>query len=99
MKYLMLILAISALTACQTATELQNASSRGLANSYSCGQINNAFAAYEVDKNSFMALKEIAVMSGLVIQQTPETDPSSYYQTVKTAANVALLVQGCPVRA
>ena len=97
MKYL-LILAIALLTACQTASELQNASSKGLANSYSCGQINNAFAAYEVDKNSFVALQQIAVMSGVVIQQTPDSEPSSYYEYIKAAANVALLVQGCPQR-
>lgn len=85
--------------ACQTANELQNASSRSLANSYSCGQINGAFAAYEADKTSFAALKQIAVMSGLKIDPISTTDANSYYETVKASANVALLVQGCPPRA
>ena len=96
MKYLLSILMITTLTACQTATELKNASSKGLANSYSCGQINAALSAYETDKTSFMALKQIAVMSGLVIEQNAETKASSYYENVKAAATIALLVKGCP---
>ena len=99
MKYLLAILMVVTLTACQTATELQNASSKGLANIYSCGQINAAFAAYEADKTSFAALEEIAAMSGLVIDKSTETDASSYYDNVKSAASIALLVQGCPPRA
>ncbi len=89
---------MTTLTACQSAYELQNASSKGLANSYSCGQINGVFAAYEADKTSFMALKQIAEVSGLVIDQTSATDASSYYESAKAAANIALLVQGCPAR-
>jgi hypothetical protein len=96
MKYLVLIIMITVLTACQTATELQNAYSKGLANSYSCGQINAAFIAYEADKSSFIALKQIAEMSGLVIGQGSEMDANSYFNDVKAAANIALLVQGCP---
>lgn len=87
------------LTGCQTATELQNASSKGFANSYSCGQINAAFSAYEADKTSFAALEQIATMSGLVIEQGSKANASSYYENAKAAANVALLVQGCPPRA
>jgi uncharacterized lipoprotein YajG len=99
MKNLLLIFTLFLLTACQTAYELQSASSKGVANSFSCGQINGAFAAYEADKNSFMALKQIAVMSGLVIKPTSTADASSYYEGAKAAANIALLVQGCPPRA
>jgi hypothetical protein len=99
MKYLLAILMLVTLTACQTATELQNASSKGLANIYSCGQINAAFAAYESDKTSFAALEQIAEMSGLVINKSTETDASSYYESIKSAASVALLVQGCQPRA
>ncbi|MFT4941910.1 MAG: hypothetical protein ACI88A_004981 [Paraglaciecola sp.] len=99
MKQILLILTIVTLTACQSAYELQNAYSKGLANSYSCKQINNAFSAYEADKTSFMALKEIAVMSGLEIGKISETDASSYYDSAKAAANIALLAQGCPIKA
>ncbi len=103
MKNLLLILAsvlmVTALSACQSAAELQNASTKGLANSYSCEQINAALNAYEADKSSFAALKEIATMSGLVIEQSSEVDTSSYYDNVKSAATIALLVQGCPARA
>lgn len=98
MKYLLFVLSVTTLTACQSAYELQNASTKGLANSYSCGQINGAFAAYEADKNSFMALKEVAEVSGLVIKPSATTDASSYYENAKAAANIALLVQGCPPR-
>lgn len=99
MKYLFSIVIFITLTACQTATELQNASSKSLANSYSCGQINAAFSAYEADKTSFIALKQIAVMSGLVIDKSAGMDVSSYYENVKSAASIALIVQGCPPRA
>jgi|TARA_B110000908_G_C10029680_1_gene346812 uncharacterized protein YceK len=98
MKYLLLILMTFVLTACQTVTELRNASSKGLANSYSCEQINAALTAYEADKTSFVALKQIATMSGLAIGPSSETDASSYYDNVKSASSIALLVQGCPPR-
>ena len=97
MKHIFLILIITALTACQSATELQNVYSKDLANSYSCKQINGALSAYEADRTSFATLKQIAVMSGLVIEPSSK-DASSYYENVKSAANVALLVQGCPPR-
>ncbi|ALO34186.1 hypothetical protein CMT41_05155 [Colwellia sp. MT41] len=96
MKYLLSVLMIVVLSACQSATELQSAYSKGLANSYSCGQITSALAAYEADKTSFATLKQIAEMSGLVITPSAETDASSYYENVKSAATVAMLVQGCP---
>ena len=98
MKHLLLILSISTLAACQSAYELQNASSKGLANSYSCGQINGAFTAYEADKTSFNALKQIAEVSGLAMGQTVPSNVSSYYESAKAAANIALLVQGCQPR-
>tara|TARA_R110002167_G_scaffold195489_4_gene398238 strand:+ start:1382 stop:1681 length:300 start_codon:yes stop_codon:yes gene_type:complete len=98
MKYLLLFISITGLLACQSAYELQSASTKGLANSYSCGQINAAFSAYEADKTSFMALKEIAVVSGLEIKPTAATEASSYYESAKAAANIALIVQGCPPR-
>jgi hypothetical protein len=98
MKHVLLIPMIVTLTACQTAYELQNAASKGFANSYSCGQINGALSAYEADKTSFMALKQIAVMSGLEIDPKSTGNASSYYESVKATANVALLVQGCSPR-
>ena len=98
MKYLLLILISVALTACQTTTELQNAYSKGLANSYSCEQINAAFDAYDTDKSSFTELKQIAEMSGMEIEQGTGATASSYFEDVKAAANLALLVQGCPAR-
>jgi uncharacterized lipoprotein YajG len=98
MKYLFLILMITSLSACQTATQLQNVYSKGLASSYSCEQINAAFSAYEMDKTSFKELAKIAEMSGLVIEQGTKANASSYYENVKSAANVALMVQGCPPR-
>ena len=98
MKFLLSLVMIVTLSACQSATELQSAYSKGLANSYSCEQINGAFSAYEADKSSFMALKPIAEMSGLVIEPTPDKDASSYYENVKSAANIALAVQGCTPR-
>ncbi len=98
MKYLLSILIFATLTACQTVTELQKASSKGLANSYSCGQINAALTAYKADKDSFLALKEIAVMSGVVIEKNSQKGASSYYENIKAAATIALLFQGCPPR-
>jgi len=98
MKLLLSIFMIIGLTACQSAAELKNAYSKGLANSYSCEQINAAFNAYEADKTSFASLNQIATMSGLAIEQDSDKDASSYYDSVKSAANVVLLVQSCPTR-
>ena len=59
------MIASSLLVGCNTFMEAQNASTKGAANLYSCEQINSAFAAYEADRASFEAYKQIAVMSGL----------------------------------
>jgi len=94
------LLSVLFASGCETMTALNDARTKGLANSYSCAQINTAFDAYEADKNSFSALKEVASTSGLNLGQTPipQIDVSSYYDKAKAAANIALLTQGCPVR-
>jgi len=94
------LLSVLFVSGCETMTALNDARTKGLANSYSCSQINAAFDAYEADKNSFSALKEVSAMIGLKLEQTPapQIEVSSYYDKVKAAANIALLTQGCPVR-
>ena len=86
------------LCGCNTASELRAASTKGVANSYSCGQINAAFNAYEADRTSVAAMKQVATTSGIEFQQIPQVDVASYYESAKAAANVALIMQGCQPR-
>jgi len=96
MKWLIALIALVALSACQLATEVQQASQKGVANSYSCEQITAIFSAYQLDKNSLIPLLEISKMTGLKLEQgAAGFDPEKYYQTAKNSANIALLVQGC----
>ena len=96
MKLAIAIIGILTLSSCQTAMEMQKASQNGMANSYSCEQITSTFGAYERDKTALTPLLEISKMTGLNVEQNTEGfDPSKYYETAKTSANVALLVQGC----
>ncbi len=95
-QYAAIICSVLLLNACQTAGQVQNAAQNGIANSYSCEQITATFAAYEADKSSLGPLLEISKMTGLELNEKAEGfDPSKYYETAKTSANVALLVQGC----
>jgi hypothetical protein len=96
MKLLVALIALLTLSACQLATEVQKASQKGVANSYSCEQITAMFSAYRLDKSSLTSLLEISKMTGLRLDQSAEGfAPSKYYETAKASANIALLVQGC----
>ena len=92
MKYIAcLILATGFLAGCETTSSVYNSSQKGLSG-LSCSEIYKAFSAYDRDRQTANAMKELSSALGY-----PYTggSPEAYYQTAKTAGNVALLAQGC----
>lgn len=79
------------LTGCETTSAVIGASQKGLG-ALSCNEIYNTFNAYNRDKQTVSAMKELSANLGI-----PYTggSPDSYLQTAKASANVALLAQGC----
>lgn len=94
-KYILMMVAIFLVAGCQTVGELQQASSKGAANAFSCQQITNAFAAYQADKQSIDALRSIAAMTNMSTKGVTTATADSYYEKAKNSANLALLLQGC----
>ena len=93
----LLLTATTFLTACETATQLNNMRISGKS-AYSCEQIYAAFKAYDADKQSTNALLQLSGMvsvDGLAEGTAQVENPSAYYQRTKMAANVALITQGC----
>ncbi len=83
------------LTGCQTAYELQKASTGDINTMASCQQIHSTFRAYDQDRQSLEALRQIAGMTNTNIQGvTPETI-NNYYPIVRNTANIALAMKGC----
>ena len=82
------------ISACEMAGQAKNATTGG-ADAFTCDQIRNAFAAYDVDRQSFEALAEISGMTGFEITNTATTTADTYYDKVRNSANVALIVKGC----
>lgn len=83
------------LSACQTSQHLQSSASQGVASNFSCGQINNAFSAYQGDKQSFDALLELAKMTHLDTSRITTATADDYYDQAKQSASLALILQGC----
>lgn len=95
-KHLLVALSgMTLLTACETVSELKTGASNGVANLASCSQISSTFAAYDRDRQSFSALSSIAQMVNVDTSKMDQSKPSSYYENVKTGANLALMLQGC----
>lgn len=94
-QYVVFGLAGLLLAGCETGSHIRNASAGGAAGLFSCQQISGAFAAYDRDRHSWSALKNIAAMTGLDTARLESAKPASYYEQVKNSANIALLVQGC----
>lgn len=86
-----LTLAATLLAGCETTSAVVGASQKGLG-ALSCGEIYNTFQAYDRDKISIDAAKQLSSSLGL-----PYTggSGSSYFDTIKATANVALAAQGC----
>ncbi|WP_145999151.1 hypothetical protein [Oceanicoccus sp. KOV_DT_Chl] len=84
------------LASCQTASELQKASTSGsIAAAVSCDQIYSAFNAYKSDKSTIQSLMVLTGATGVNLQNASQQTIDSYYQTARNNANIALAVQGC----
>ena len=85
------------ISGCQTSSQAYQMSQKGMG-AFSCDEINKAFSAYEMDRQSAQAL---AVLAPLIyadagnVTQNVSTTSEGYYQQAKASANVALVVQGC----
>lgn len=87
------------LAGCETSSQAYSIYEKGGAG-FSCGEISKAFAAYKADRNSTEGL---AVLVPLISSATgvdasaAGSTSDAYYEQAKSAANVALMVQSCPV--
>lgn len=91
-----LLAALLLLAGCETTRQISSGSAGGVGNMVSCQQINQTFAAYQRDRNSWAALKEIASMTGFDSSKLDSSKKAaSYYEDVKNSVNIALLLQGC----
>ena len=88
----LIILSTIALASCESSTAVMGASEKGLG-ALSCGEIQNVFGAFERDRNSVAAAKQLGLAINL--PYTAGTDLGGYYELAKTTANVALMAQGC----
>lgn len=80
-----------AFAGCETTGAVVGASQKGLG-ALSCSEIYNTFNAYDKDKQSVDAAKQLSSALGIPYTGGSGTE---YYQTAKTTANVALMAQGC----
>lgn len=90
-KLLALSILSAALVGCETTSAVVGASQKGLG-ALSCSEIYNTFNAYDKDKQTVEAAKQLSASFGL-----PYTGGSAkaYFQKAKTAANIALAAQSC----
>lgn len=94
------VLAISALTGCQTSSYVSSAATDG--DGVTCDEIYQAFDAYNSDRQSAQYLAQLSEVvypgSGSMAQQGVSS-AESYYEQIKASANIALAVRGCqPVK-
>jgi len=88
-------LAAIALAGCQTGSAIKNASADGMLNMLTCEKIATTFDAYDQDKSSFAALEQITSMVGIDSSTFDTSQAASYFGTVKTGVNTALMIKGC----
>lgn len=78
------------LAGCETTGAVVGASQKGLG-ALSCPEIYNTFEAYDKDKQSVDAAKQLSAAIGI-----PYTgNGTGFHDKAKAAANVALMAQGC----
>lgn len=91
-------LTISALSGCETTTQAYNMSQKG-SDAYSCEEVGKAFNAYKRDRTSedgLAVLVPIIANAGGIDTQSAGTTSDAYYEQAKSAANMYMLLQGCP---
>ncbi len=87
------IITLTILSGCESSTAIMSSSQKGIG-ALSCPEINKVFTAFENDRQSVGAAKELGEAFG--IPYTPGTNLGNYYELAKSTANIALLAQGCP---
>ncbi|MBW4934110.1 hypothetical protein KZO34_05580 [Marinobacter sp. F4206] len=81
---------------CQTSTYMTSAATDG--NGVTCGEIYQAFNAYEQDRQSADALAQLSQLVSPAAGSYAEmgvNSASKYYDQIVASANVALAIRGC----
>ncbi len=97
MRYSLLLVTILAFTTgCQSMQMLQTqaASEEGI----TCGAIHKAFDAYQSDRQSATAMKQLVTLispeAGRATNQVI-TDPGRTFEQIRASTSIALAVKGC----
>ena len=90
------VLAASVLAGCQTSSFMTSAATDG--DGVTCAEIYQAFRAYEQDRQSAAALRQLSVLispdAGTIAEQGADK-AAQYYAQAKAGANLALAIRGC----
>lgn len=93
---MMLSLAMVTLAGCQTSSQVSSAASDG--DGITCREIDQAFTAYQQDRQSATAWTQLAQLisptAGNYADMGVNT-ASKYYDQIKATTNLALAVRGC----
>ena len=96
LKGLFVFLAAAALAGCQTSSQVSSAAADG--DGISCRQINQAFAAYQQDRQSAEAWTQLAQLispaAGNYADMGVKT-AARYYDQIKATTDLAVAVRGC----
>ena len=98
-KLVLLTVLMGLISGCETSAHAYNMYQQGSAG-FSCNDINKAFSAYKRDRNSndgLAVLVPLMASAGGVNTASAGTTSDAYYEQAKSAANIGLMVQGCPV--
>ncbi|WP_257900322.1 hypothetical protein [Marinobacter sp. F4206] len=94
--FLIAIAATTLMAGCQTSTYMTSAATDG--NGVTCGEIYQAFNAYEQDRQSADALAQLSQLVSPAAGSYAEmgvNSASKYYDQIVASANVALAIRGC----
>lgn len=83
------------LSGCQTASVLSSGAAGGLESMASCEQIHATFNAYQQDRQSIDALRQVAGVTDISISDVTPESVANYYPLVKESTRIALMVKGC----
>ena len=82
---------------CQTSSFMSSAATDG--NGMTCAEIYEAFAAYQRDRQSAEAWRQLSAMispeAGTIASQGADK-AAQYYEQVKASVNLTLAIRGCP---
>lgn len=99
-KSLMLFLAVAIMAGCQTSNYVSSAATDG--DGVTCREIDQAFAAYQQDRQSAAAWSQLAQLISPAASYYTDMGAQTaarYYDQIKATTNIALAVRGCqPVR-